>query len=144
MILYIFNPLAKSSDRLKSKIKSCLVEFGLIGEFVEVVNKEDIRKIVADAIERKVEKIVAIGGDGMINRIVPHILNTNIPLGIIPTGETNFLANILGIKDWKKGCTTLTKGRVIELNVGMANDHYFLSSIEIDGKQDEKKLRSEM
>ena len=43
------------------------------------------------------DTIVAIGGDGTVNAVLPYVINTDITLGIIPTGTANLLAAKLGI-----------------------------------------------
>lgn len=139
MILYIFNPEAKKAQKLKGRIKRALEELKLSGEFVEVEKKDDLKNIVPQALERGYDTIVTIGGDGMINRVIPYIMNTEVALGIIPIGETNFLANIIGIKNWREGCESLIKSKTIPLGVGIVNDRLFLSTVEIEVKQENKK-----
>ena len=139
MILYLFNPEAKRAQKLKDKIKATIDDLGLSGEFVAVMKKDDLKTIVPEAIDRGYETIVTIGGDGMINRVIPYIMNTEVSLGIIPIGETNFLANIIGIKSWKQGCESLIKSKTIPLGIGIVNDRLFVSSVEIEVKQENNK-----
>lgn len=46
---------------------------------------------------KDIDAIVAVGGDGTINLIAKHLVNTPTPLGIIPMGSGNGLARHLGI-----------------------------------------------
>lgn len=137
MNLYLFNPEAKRAQKLKSKIKATLEDLKLPGEFVEVLKKDDLKTIVPEAIERGYSTIVTIGGDGMINRVIPYIMNTEVSLGVIPIGETNFLANIIGIKSWQQGCESLVTNKTIPLGIGIVNDRLFVSSVEIEVKQED-------
>lgn len=41
--------------------------------------------------------IIAVGGDGTINKIIPFVINTNKVIGIIPCGTANLLAAKSGI-----------------------------------------------
>lgn len=135
MNLFLLNPTAKRA-KLKNKIIDYLNHLKVPGEFIEVKKREDLVKIVNEALDRKIDNIVVIGGDGMVNRTIQVIAKRRINLGIIPVGETNFLANILGINDWKKGCEVLIKPKVISMNLGIiSNEKYFTSSIEIEGKE---------
>ena len=43
------------------------------------------------------DTIVAMGGDGTINKVLPLVINTDKTLGIIPCGTANLLAAKLGI-----------------------------------------------
>ncbi|HRY59803.1 MAG TPA: diacylglycerol kinase family protein [Patescibacteria group bacterium] len=139
MILFIFNPEAKRAQKLKTRIKNALKELKISGEFVEVEKKDDLKTIVPQALERGYNTIVTIGGDGMINRVIPYIMNTEVSLGIIPIGETNLLANIIGIKNWREGCESLINSKTIPLGIGIVNDRLFLSTVEIEVKQENNK-----
>lgn len=39
--------------------------------------------------------IVVVGGDGLIHRVLPHLVNTGIPVGIVPAGSGNDLWRML-------------------------------------------------
>ncbi|MCX7638073.1 MAG: YegS/Rv2252/BmrU family lipid kinase [Cyclobacteriaceae bacterium] len=43
------------------------------------------------------DTIVAVGGDGTVNEVASGLVNTSVPLGIIPKGSGNGLARHLGI-----------------------------------------------
>jgi len=140
MNLYIFNPQAKNARKLKGKIKTYLAHLNLEGEFVEAKKKEDVTGIVKEALERKVDTIVAIGGDGIVNRVIQVIAEQDINLGVIPIGSTNFLANFLKINSWRKGCEILVKKEILNLNLGKINgERYFISSVELESDGDTKK-----
>lgn len=51
------------------------------------------RKAIADG----ADLILVAGGDGTINEVVNGMAHSNVPLGILPAGTANVLANELGI-----------------------------------------------
>jgi YegS/Rv2252/BmrU family lipid kinase len=53
--------------------------------------------IARGAIERGATCILAAGGDGTINEVVDGMVNSPVPLGILPAGTANVLATELGI-----------------------------------------------
>jgi len=53
--------------------------------------------IARDAVDRGADLILAAGGDGTINEIVNGMAGSKVPLGILPAGTANVLANELGI-----------------------------------------------
>lgn len=53
--------------------------------------------IAREAVDRGADLILAAGGDGTINEIVNGMAGSNVPLGILPAGTANVLANELGI-----------------------------------------------
>ncbi len=70
--------------------------------------------------------IVAVGGDGTVNDILPGMVNSSKPLGIIPTGSGNDLIKSLGIpKDIEKAVDTVLAGRSRIVDVGRINGRYF-------------------
>ncbi len=50
-----------------------------------------------EAVDRGADLILAAGGDGTINEIVNGMAGSNVPLGILPAGTANVLANEFGI-----------------------------------------------
>ncbi len=53
--------------------------------------------IAREAVERGADLILAAGGDGTINEIVNGMAGSRVPLGILPAGTANVLANELGM-----------------------------------------------
>jgi diacylglycerol kinase (ATP) len=53
--------------------------------------------IAQRCIDRGADLILAAGGDGTINEVLNGMVHTNVPLGILPAGTANVLANELGI-----------------------------------------------
>ena len=54
-------------------------------------------QIAREALDRGADLILAAGGDGTINEIVNGMAGSKVPLGILPAGTANVLANELGI-----------------------------------------------
>ncbi len=143
MYSYLFNPKANRGrgKKFENKIRRYLKELNISKDFIKLNKKGDAAKATKNAIKNKVKKIVAIGGDGIINDIIQVIAKKDIAMGIIPIGEMNILAGILGIENWQKGCEALNKGKIIDMDLGMVDDRYFTSSIEIENpKGEEEKI----
>lgn len=58
---------------------------------------EAVTDLAAVSAEQGIDIVVAMGGDGVVNRVVNGIALSSTALGIIPVGTTNVLAAILGI-----------------------------------------------
>jgi diacylglycerol kinase (ATP) len=57
-------------------------------------------KIIKDLImERKPTRVIAVGGDGTVKLLAECLVNTLIPLGILPGGSANGMAKELDISD---------------------------------------------
>ncbi|MEV6152033.1 YegS/Rv2252/BmrU family lipid kinase [Nonomuraea sp. NPDC052129] len=74
----------------------------------------------ADALERacaavaeRPDALVAFGGDGLVHLAVQAVAGTDVPLGIIPAGTGNDIANALGVprKDPIAAARTVLRGR---------------------------------
>ncbi len=88
------------------------------------------KELVNEAIAEKADVIVACGGDGTINEVASAMVNTKIPLGIIPTGSGNGLASNLAIpKDINKAIEIILKHNVHTIDVGRVEDKYFFSNL---------------
>ena len=71
------------------------------------------------------DTVIAIGGDGTVNKIVPLIINTDKSLGIIPCGTANLLAAKLGIPvNIKKALEIIDRQNFVEADVFKVADKY--------------------
>lgn len=81
------------------------------------------------AIRRKFDLVVAAGGDGTIHEVVNGLAGQkNRPtFGIVPMGTTNDLARAIGVPNSiEKACDAICAGRSLPIDVGKANDRYFI------------------
>ncbi len=54
-------------------------------------------ELAREAVSRKFQQVVAVGGDGTTNEVAQGLIHTGIPMGIVPRGSGNGLARHLGI-----------------------------------------------
>ncbi|MFF2051465.1 diacylglycerol kinase family protein [Leifsonia sp. NPDC058194] len=64
---------------------------------VDEANIELLRRETAHAVEAGADALVVVGGDGMANLGINIVAQTSTPLGIVPSGTGNDLADGLGI-----------------------------------------------
>jgi YegS/Rv2252/BmrU family lipid kinase len=62
-----------------------------------VKRKKDVRKRVGAAVDKAIDVVVAVGGDGAVLQAVQRLAGTSLALGIVPMGTGNLLATNLGI-----------------------------------------------
>jgi diacylglycerol kinase (ATP) len=72
------------------------------------------------------DMVVAVGGDGTVNRVVNTVVDHNIPVGIIPCGSSNDLARTLGISgNFDQACQTIRAARLTDIDLVSVNGRYF-------------------
>lgn len=77
--------------------------------------------------------LIAAGGDGTLNEVVHGLMDlrkTERPaLGIVPLGTANDFANGCGIpRDPNKALLLCMKGQAVPIDVGKANNHWFINA----------------
>ena len=119
-VLLINNP--NSGRRQALKHKKAVVKFLL-------EKRLKFKSIAIDEIEKtpfdNFDTIIVIGGDGTVNKVLPHVLNKDKTIGIIPSGTANLLAAKLKIPtNVKKALKIIESGRISNIDILKINDKY--------------------
>ena len=81
---------------------------------------------------RGIDAVIIGGGDGTLNAAAPALLETKLPLGIIPLGTANDLARTLNIAaDVQTATAVIAAGKVRQIDLGLANGHPFFNVASI-------------
>lgn len=89
-------------------------------------------EMARELVEHGADLILAAGGDGTINEIVNGMAGSNVPLGILPAGTANVLANELGMANRMERAAEKLLESVPErvslglLSTAMSEPRYFL------------------
>jgi YegS/Rv2252/BmrU family lipid kinase len=76
----------------------------------------------------QVDLVIVGGGDGTLNAAAAGLVNTNLPLGILPLGTANDLARTLGIPaTLPEACQVIANGEVKYIDLGQVNGKYFFN-----------------
>ena len=79
-----------------------------------------------------VDAVAVAGGDGTLNAVAQPLIDTGLPLLILPTGSANDLARTLGVPtDLARAVDLLKSGQVREIDVGFANGNPFFNVASI-------------
>lgn len=81
-------------------------------------------------IDSSYHHILGAGGDGTINQIINIMKkkNLDIPLAILPVGTANDFAKYIGMPaDIGSACDKILAGEIQEIDLGKANDKYFIN-----------------
>lgn len=129
-MLFIINPISgtrskKSIPRLIEKyIDKSRFEYSIA--FTEYASHA--AELSAKAVHEKTDIIVASGGDGTVNEIIPSLIHSSSSLYVLPTGSGNGLARELNISlNVEKAIQQFNTAQESAIDAGMANDRHFIS-----------------
>ncbi|UOE78228.1 diacylglycerol/lipid kinase family protein [Parageobacillus thermoglucosidasius] len=94
-------------------------------------------KIARELSSEKCCAVVAVGGDGTIHDVANGLIDSNIPLGVIPAGSGNDFARAFDIPtDYKKALERILTGKQRKIDIGRIGKEYFITvtGIGFDGK----------
>jgi YegS/Rv2252/BmrU family lipid kinase len=93
------------------------------------------RDAVSEAIRRHaahVDRVIVGGGDGSINAAAAGLVETGLPLGILPLGTANDLARTLGLPvSPEEAARVIVQGHTRQLDLGAVNGHFFFNVASI-------------
>ncbi|MGD1994962.1 MAG: diacylglycerol kinase family lipid kinase [Anaerolineae bacterium] len=95
----VLNPVAGDGDTavVKQALRRHLTSPDWSYALHETTPDEPIADVVRQNRERGYDLFIAVGGDGTVSGVAGGLVNTGIPLGIIPVGTGNGLAKDLAI-----------------------------------------------
>ena len=132
IIKFILNPIAgggRNGNRMKRVLEKVLDKFPCEYEIQQTVGRGDALRTAREAVQDGFDMVVAVGGDGTVNEVASAVVNSNVCLGIIPTGSGNGLARGLGIPlNLKKACQILCEGKFRRIDVGKMQGRYFFAT----------------
>ena len=95
----VVNPVAgvSESETVREKIESALQAREIPFEIYETTGNDNFKQIIRDAVKRGFKLVIVAGGDGTLSGVVDGLVDTQVPLLILPTGTWNALAQALNI-----------------------------------------------
>jgi len=95
----VINPMAGvlEAAEVRERIEAILQAHDLLCEFYETTPEESPRQRVREAVRQGFKLFVSAGGDGTLSSVASGLVNTQVPLVIIPSGTWNALARNLDI-----------------------------------------------
>lgn len=108
----------------------------LVGSGIEIIEQRPGGPgHIADLIRShrgEVGAVILAGGDGTMNAAAHALMETGLPLGILPTGTANDLARTLGIPlDLTDACRVIADGYVQRVDLGCVNGVHFFNAANI-------------
>lgn len=95
----VVNPVAgvTQPEAIREKIETALQARDIPFEIYETKGDDNFRQIIRNAIQQGCKLVITAGGDGTLSGVVDGLVDTQIPLLLLPTGTWNALAQALDI-----------------------------------------------
>ncbi|MEH1806023.1 lipid kinase [Nostoc sp.] len=101
------------------------LEFDLIEESTE--DPQHLAEVIL-RYKYQVDLVIIGGGDGTLNAAVDALIETQLPLGILPLGTANDLARTLGIPNsLNEACKIIGDGHLQRIDLGCVNGKHFFN-----------------
>lgn len=129
----IVNPVAgtSQSEDVREKIQTALQAHAIPFEIYETKGDDNFKQIIQSAIQQGSKLVITAGGDGTLSGVVNGLVDTQVPLLILPTGTWNALAQALNIPlQLDEALDLLFQEHNIQtLDAMQVNKNYYLLSI---------------
>lgn len=125
--LLLINRHARQGQKSLTEAIECLKTsgFDLIEESTE--HPDRLTETILRYRER-VDIVIVGGGDGTLNAAVDALIDTQLPLGILPLGTANDLARTLGIPNsLTEACKIIATGEQRRIDLGRVNGKHFFN-----------------
>jgi len=128
-IVFIVNPISHEikNQNVEKLIKSDLDHNKYEYTIVYTQHANHATKLAHEALERSVDIIAAVGGDGTVNEVGKALVHTKGTLAIVSVGSGNGLARHLGIPiGIVRVVKALNFARSVTIDTAKINDRVFL------------------
>jgi YegS/Rv2252/BmrU family lipid kinase len=89
------------------------------------------KKLALEAVQKNFGLVFAVGGDGTVNEVAQGLVNSHVPMGILPKGSGNGLARHLGIPlELHQALNLLESSRPVSIDTISVNGHL---SVNVSG-----------
>ncbi len=125
--LLLVNRHSRRGHKTLSQVVTELQALGF--ELFEESTKEpqDLSDIIRSYRDR-VDLVIVGGGDGTLNAAIEGLVDTHLPLGILPLGTANDLARTLEIpQSIPRACQIIAIGHSQPIDIGQVNHKYFFN-----------------
>lgn len=129
-ILFVINPISggKKKTAFNKQVLEALDLQLFNPTFKQTKGPNHAYELGLMAIEEGYDAVVAVGGDGTINELGAALVDSGIPLGIIPEGSGNGLALYLGIPmNETAAIRRLNRFESVDVDSGVINDRAFFN-----------------
>jgi diacylglycerol kinase family enzyme len=116
------------AERRRTFTQSRADAAGVTATIVMTEGPGHARELVQGFVDARCDSVIAMGGDGTVNEAAQALVDTSIPLGILPSGSGDGLATGLGLTtDLERSMHIALTAAPVAIDVGYAGDRLFLN-----------------
>lgn len=134
-VFVVLNPAAGQSnpDRIRRVVLDHLESYAADHQIYSTTGEENLGEVVGQALRDGFNTVWAAGGDGTVSGAANGMVNSRVPLGVIPVGTGNTLVRELGIPlELDQACALLIGEHTTRtIDVMKTQDRYFLLSVSM-------------
>lgn len=135
-VFVVLNPVAglTDADSTKEQIVHFCEERKWECDIHETQEDEDVSQLVRDTVQNGIDLVIAAGGDGTVSGVVAGMINSEIPMGILPGGTGNALARDLSIPLDLTGALKLFDSNYTVRNLDVMqvnNEKYYVLNVSV-------------
>jgi YegS/Rv2252/BmrU family lipid kinase len=128
---FIVNPISgalRNPEKIIALIQQVLKNTKIEIEIKKTAHIGNATDLAQEAVSKKIDMVVAVGGDGTINEVGRGLVDSDIIMGVIPAGSGNGFARNFDIPlNIRKSIELLKNPALKKIDVGKINDHYFFN-----------------
>jgi diacylglycerol kinase family enzyme len=144
-IIAILNDQAGTAARddsvTEESLRDAFAAAGFTAE-IQLLPPDQIDSALQSAIARRPDALFVGGGDGTVSATARLLVETGIPLGVLPLGTLNHFAKDLGLPtDWREAIASLQHARIRSVDVAEVNGHIFINNCSVGAYADAVRHR---
>jgi len=125
--ILIVNARSRDGEAARAAVADKLKAHGINVLEHDCRSREQVTALIREQAQR-VDLVAVAGGDGTMNAAAQGLLETGIPLGILPTGTANDLARTLDIPpDLDRAAAIIAAGHTRTIDLGSVNGKPFFN-----------------
>jgi len=126
-ILLLINLYSKQGLLRFGEVVASFNDLGMQYIISQIKETEDFARCIR-RYQDKVSAVVIGGGDGTLNVAVDALVETGLPLGILPLGTANDLVRTLNLpRTLPEACAVIAQGHRKPIDLGRVNGKYFFN-----------------
>ena len=139
MHTYIYDSFVNQQkyNKIISNVEIRITDLGLNGKIVRLGLMSSLTNIIKNELNKNAKTIIVVGDNTILHQAINSIakikqeIKTITPIAFIPIGKNNSIADLLGLTSAENACNILSARRKETLDLGLINEHYFLTEAEI-------------